>query len=41
MSNFNVKLTLNEIKSIELNILSYVASLCKKHNHRYFLAYGT
>ena len=35
------KLTLDEIKSIELNILSYVASLCEKHNLRYFLAYGT
>ena len=41
MSNFNAKLTLDEIKSIEINILSYVASLCEKHNLRYFLAYGT
>ena len=41
MSNFNAKLTLAEIKSIEINILNYVASLCEKHNLRYFLAYGT
>ena len=41
MSNFNAKLTLDEIKSIDLNILSYVTSLCQKHNLRYFLDYGT
>ena len=41
MLNITTKLTLDEIKSIELNILSYVASLCEKHNLRYFLSYGT
>lgn len=41
MPAIKTKLTLDEIKSIELNILSYVASLCENHNLRYFLAYGT
>lgn len=41
MSNSNAKLTIDEIKSIEINILSYEASLCEKHNLRYFLAYRT
>ena len=41
MSTRTSKLTLDEIKSTELNILSYVASLCEKYSLRYFLAYGT
>lgn len=35
------KLSLEEIKSIEKDILGYVASLCDKNKLRYFLAYGT
>lgn len=35
------KLTLDEIKKIEVDILDYVASICKQHGLTYFLAYGT
>lgn len=34
-------LSLDEIKSIELGILDYVAGICEKHHLRYYLAYGT
>ena len=35
------KLSLNQIKEIELNILSTVADFCEKNNLKYCLAYGT
>ena len=37
----NKQLTLEEIKSIELNILLEFDAFCKKNNITYFLAYGT
>ena len=35
------KLSLEEIKIIEVNILDHISDICKKHNLKYFLAYGT
>lgn len=35
------KLSLEEIKKIEVNILDYISDICKKNNLKYFLAYGT
>lgn len=34
-------LTLEEIKHTEIEILNYTVDICKKHNIRYFLIYGT
>ena len=35
------KISLEEIKRIELDMLNYINNLCKQHNIKYFLAYGT
>lgn len=35
------KLTVEEVKTIELDILIYFAEFCKKNKLRYFLVYGT
>ena len=35
------KLSLEEIKMIEVNILDHISTICKKNNLKYFLAYGT
>lgn len=35
------ELTLDELKSIEFNILKHFDAFCKEHNIRYYLAYGT
>ena len=35
------KLTLEEVKKIEVNILSEFADFCKKNNLKYYLGYGT
>lgn len=35
------KLTLSEIKKIEIGILNYVADICKKNSLKYYLGYGT
>lgn len=35
------KLSLEEIKMIEVNILDHISDICKKNNLKYFLAYGT
>ena len=35
------KLSLDEIKQTEVNILKYVVDICEKHEIRYFLIYGT
>lgn len=35
------KLTLEEIKQIEVMLLKHVANICEEHNIRYFLIYGT
>ena len=35
------KLSLEDIKKIELEILNYITSICDKYNLSYFLAYGT
>jgi lipopolysaccharide cholinephosphotransferase len=35
------QLSLNEVKDVELGILNYIDNICKKHNLKYFLAYGT
>ena len=35
------KLSLEEIKKLQLDILIKVADFCEKHNLRYFIAYGT
>ena len=35
------EISLEEIKKIELELLSYVDSVCKKENIRYFLCGGT
>lgn len=35
------KLSLEEIKKIEVNILDYISDICRKNNLKYFLAYGT
>ena len=35
------ELTLNELKSIEFEILQYFDSFCKENNIRYFLSHGT
>lgn len=37
----NKKLSLDEIKTIEIEILNYITSICDKYNLRYYLAYGT
>ena len=37
----NRLLTIDEIKQTELSILDYIDSVCKQHNVRYYLAYGT
>lgn len=37
----NRLLTIDEIKQTELSILDYIDSVCKQHNIRYYLAYGT
>lgn len=34
-------LSLDQVKQIELNILKYVDAVCKEHNLRYFLSFGT
>lgn len=36
-----VKLSLEEIKNLQTDILVKVADFCEKHNLKYFLAYGT
>lgn len=41
MKENRYKLSLDEIKSVELEILKYVVSICDKHKLKYFLAYGT
>lgn len=35
------KLTLDEVKKIQLEILAYIDSFCKKNNISYFINYGT
>ena len=35
------QLNLEQIKQEELSILSFIDSLCRKHDIRYCLAYGT
>lgn len=35
------ELTLDELKKIEFDILKHFDAFCKKHNIRYYLAYGT
>lgn len=35
------KLSLEEIKAVEVDILDHISAICKKKNLRYFLAYGT
>lgn len=35
------KLSLDEIKRIEVEILNYITSICEEYNLRYYLAYGT
>lgn len=35
------KLTVDELKLYELNILKFIDSVCKKHNIKYFINYGT
>lgn len=35
------KISLEDIKKIELDILKYIVAQCKKNHLRYFLAYGT
>ena len=35
------KLTLDEVKKIQLEILAYIDSFCKKNNISYFIKYGT
>ena len=37
----DIPLTLKEIQSIELNILSNFAEYCKSNNLKYYLGYGT
>lgn len=37
----NTKLSLDEIKRKEINILMYIHDLCEKNGVRYFIAYGT
>ncbi len=37
----NKLLTIDEIKQTELSILDYIDCVCKQHNIRYYLAYGT
>ena len=39
--NLHYKLSLDEIKNIEYNILVFIDKLCKDNNIQYFLAYGT
>lgn len=34
-------LSLDQVKQIELDILKYVDAVCKEHNLRYFLSFGT
>lgn len=36
-----VKLSIDEIKKLQLDMLVYVADFCEKHDLKYFLAYGT
>ena len=35
------RLTVDEIKNYELNILKFIDSICKKYNIKYFVNYGT
>ena len=35
------KLTIEDAKQIELEILDYIDTLCKKHNINYIINYGT
>ncbi len=35
------ELTIEETKKIELDVLLYIDKICKKHDIKYFLAYGT
>ena len=35
------KLTLDEVKKIQLEILAYIDSFCKNNNISYFINYGT
>jgi lipopolysaccharide cholinephosphotransferase len=37
----NKLLSIDEIKNTELSILDFIDSVCKKHQIKYFLAYGT
>ena len=41
--NYNslYKISFDELKSIELDILKYIDSICKEHHIKYYLAYGT
>ena len=34
-------ISFEELKKVELDILSYFVDFCEKHNLQYFLAYGT
>ncbi len=39
--NMAKRLSIDEVKSIEIDILDYIVSLCNAHNITYYLAYGT
>lgn len=39
--NFKEPLTENEVKQVELGILDYIDSICRKHKINYFLDYGS
>lgn len=39
--NVNKRISAQDVKDIEINILDYIDSICKKHHIEYFLGYGT
>ena len=41
MQNYKNKITLEELKSLQMNILDYVDSFCKENNIRYSLCGGS
>ena len=39
--NVSKRISAQDVKDIEINILDYIDSICKKHHIEYFLGYGT
>ena len=39
--NVNKRISAQDVKDIEINLLDYIDSICKKHHIEYFLGYGT